>query len=54
MLELAVIHNDPFSSLPMLESQSEIKDPSEFNEFVQVVFWVCEKCLTITASNRCD
>jgi hypothetical protein len=54
MMELAVIHNDPHSGLPMCESLEELSDPSEFNEFVQVVYWVCEECLTIAASNRCD
>jgi len=54
MLELAVIHNDPHSGLPMCESLEELTDPSEFNEYVQVVYWICEKCLTITTSNRCD
>jgi len=54
MMELAVIHNDPHSGLPMCESLGELSDPSEFNEFIQVVYWICEACLTITASNRCD
>jgi hypothetical protein len=54
MKELAVIHNDPRSGLPMVESVEELSDPSRFNEWVQVVYWVCEECLTIAASNRCD
>ena len=54
MMELAVIHNDPNSGLPMCERLEELSDPADFNEFVQVVYWVCEQCLTITASNRCD
>lgn len=54
MMELAVIHNDPHSGLPMCESLEELSDPSDSNEFVQVVYWVCEECLTISASNRCD
>jgi hypothetical protein len=54
MFELATIHNDPFSGLPMCERLAELKKPSDFNEFVQVVYWVCGECLTITTSNRCD
>jgi hypothetical protein len=54
MMELAVIHNDPHSGLPMCETLEELSIPSEFNEFVQVVYWVCEECLTITTSNCCD
>jgi hypothetical protein len=54
MMELAAIHNDPYSSLPMSETLQEISKPSDFNEFIQVVYWVCDKCLTISTSNRCD
>ena len=54
MMELAVIHNDPHSGLPMIESLEELPKPSDFNEFTQVVYWVCEECLTIATSNRCD
>jgi hypothetical protein len=54
MKELAVIHNDPHSGLPMCERREDLRQPSAFNEFIQVVYWVCEECLTLTASNRCD
>jgi hypothetical protein len=54
MMELAVIHNDPHSGLPMTESLEELSKPTDFNEFTQVVYWVCTECLTIAASNRCD
>jgi hypothetical protein len=54
MKELAAIHNDPHSGLPMIESLEELSKPSDFNEFIQVVYWVCEECLTVAASNRCD
>lgn len=54
MLELATLHNDPYSGLPMCQTLEELSDPNEFDEFVQVVYWVCEECLTLTASNRCD
>jgi hypothetical protein len=54
MRELAVIHNDPHSGLPMNEKLEELSEPSDFNEFLQVVYWVCEECLTLTTSNRCD
>jgi hypothetical protein len=54
MLELAAIHNDPQSGLPMIESLEELSGQSDFNEFVQVVFWICEECLTVAVSNRCD
>jgi hypothetical protein len=54
MLELAVLHNDPYSGLPMCQSLEKVSDPEDFNEFTQVVYWVCEECLTLTASNRCD
>ena len=54
MKELAVIHNDPQSGLPMIESLEELSEPSDFDEFTQVVYWVCDECLTIATSNRCD
>ena len=54
MNELAVIHNDPRSGLPMAESLSECKANSRFDEWVQLVYWVCEECLTIAVSSRCD
>ena len=54
MKELAVLQNDPHSGLPMIETLEELSAPSSFNEFIQVVYWVCEECLTIAASNRCD
>jgi hypothetical protein len=53
MLELATIHNDPYSGLPMYQTLDEVSDPRDFDEFTQVVYWVCEECLTLTASNRC-
>lgn len=54
MKELAVLCNDPYSGLPMVESLDELENPSRWNEWVQVVYWVCEECLAIAASNRCD
>jgi len=54
MMELATIHNDPHSGLPMCERLEDLSEPTDFNEFVQVVYWICEECLTITTSNRCD
>lgn len=54
MTELAVINNDPYSGLPMCERLEELSKPTDFNEFIQVVYWVCEECLTIATSNRCD
>jgi hypothetical protein len=54
MKELAAIHNDPHSGLPMIESLEELSEPSNFNEFIQVVYWICEECLTVATSNRCD
>jgi hypothetical protein len=54
MMELAVIHNDPHAGLPMCERLEELTKPTDFNEFTQVIYWVCEKCLTITTSNRCE
>jgi hypothetical protein len=54
MLELATIHNDPYSGLPMCQTLEEVSDPRDFDEFTQVVYWVCEECSTLTASNRCD
>jgi hypothetical protein len=54
MKELAVLCNDPQSGLPMVESPEELENPSRWNEWVQVVYWVCEECLAIAASNRCD
>ena len=50
MKELAVVCNDPRSGLPMVETS----EGPNWNEWVQVVFWVCEECLAIAASNRCD
>jgi len=54
MKELAVLCNDPHSGLPMVESLQDLEHPSRWNEWVQVVYWVCEECLAIAASNRCD
>jgi hypothetical protein len=54
MMELAAINNDPHSGLPMTERLEELSEPSDFNEFTQVVYWVCEECLTIATSNCCD
>lgn len=54
MLEPAVIHNDPQSGLPMIETLEELSKPSDFNEYIQVVYWICEECPTLTTSNRCD
>jgi hypothetical protein len=54
MKELAVLCNDPNSGLPMVESPEELQNRSAWNEWVQVVYWVCEECLAIAASNRCD
>jgi hypothetical protein len=54
MLELATLHNDPYSGLPMCERLEEISEPGDWNEYIQVVYWVCEECLTLTVSNRCD
>ncbi len=54
MKELAVIHDDPQSGLPMVESLESVKGGKRFNEWVQVVYWVCEECFSIAASNRCD
>ena len=50
MKELAALCNDPRSGLPMVDASEH----PHWNEWVQVVFWVCEECLAITASNRCD
>jgi len=52
--ELAVIHDDPASGLPMVEAMEEFRETGSFNEWVQVIYWVCDECLTIAASNRCD
>lgn len=54
MKELANIQNDPQSGLPMVELLGEFRKPSNFNEWVQLVYWVCEECLSIVVSNRSD
>jgi hypothetical protein len=54
MKELAVLFNDPLSGLPMIETIESMKKPLRWNEWIQVVFWICEECLAISASNRCD
>jgi hypothetical protein len=54
MKELAVIFNDPISGLPMTNPIDPSGDQEEWNEYVQVVFWICEECLAITAGNACD
>jgi hypothetical protein len=54
MKELALICDDPKSGLPMVESMQEFSETGSFNEWVQLVYWVCEECLTIAVSNRCD
>ncbi len=50
MKELALLCNDPRSGLPMVDAS----EGPHWNEWVQVVFWVCEECLAIAVSNRCD
>ncbi len=52
MKELAVLFNDPVSGLPMVEAQENRDDSAKFNEWIQVIFWICEDCLAITAANR--
>ena len=52
MKELAVIFNDPFSGLPMVDPISETENLQEWDPYVQVVFYVCEECLSITAMNQ--
>jgi hypothetical protein len=54
MKELAVLFNDPKSGLPMVQSIESVEKASHWNEWIEVIFWICEECLTITASNRCD
>ncbi len=54
MKELAVLFNDPISGLPLVEPGESFQNSRFWNEFVQVVFWICEECLAITASNQCD
>ena len=54
MKELAVLFNDPVSGLPMIETIESVKEWPHWNEWLQVIFWICEECLTITASHRCD
>jgi hypothetical protein len=55
MRELAVICNDPISGLPMVDPIDPFEDQQKtWNEFVQVVFYICPECLAITAQNQCD
>jgi hypothetical protein len=54
MRELAVICNDPISGLPMVDSIDPSGSQNDFNEFVQVVFYICDECLTITVRHQCD
>lgn len=51
MRELAVICDDPHPGLPMATAPGS---DSRGNEWVQVVYWVCDTCFCISASNRCD
>ncbi len=53
MQELAVIHNDPISGLPMIET-ADSPITGHIDESVQVIYWICEECLTLSVSNRCD
>jgi hypothetical protein len=50
---LAVILNDPPRGLPMVEELDE-KTRENWNSTNQVVFQICEGCLTVHASNMCD
>jgi hypothetical protein len=53
MKVLAVIHNDPWCGLPLIERIEDVQDRSA-NHYVQVVYHICPKCLTLHAGNRCD
>ncbi len=54
MKELAVFFNDPYSGLPMIEKASDFESKAINNEWVQLVFWVCDECFAISTSNCCD
>jgi hypothetical protein len=51
---LAAVCNDPMSGLPMIETEEDIESHGVVNRWVQVVFHICEDCLSIRAFNRCD
>jgi hypothetical protein len=54
MKELAAIFNDPISGLPMIDPINLSECQQEWDQNTQVVFWICEGCLAITASNFCS
>jgi hypothetical protein len=52
---LARICNDPTFGLPMIETSEDVeRSHGVVNRWVQVVYHICEQCLTIRAFNRCD
>jgi hypothetical protein len=52
MKELAVIFNDPISGLPMVDPVDPSGDQEQWDPYVQVVFYVCDECLAITAMSQ--
>jgi hypothetical protein len=50
---LAVILNDPRGGLPMIEELND-RTRDNWNSLQQVIYHICERCLTIWATNACD
>jgi hypothetical protein len=53
MTFLAVVLNDPPGGLPMIEELNDSTRES-WNSTQQVIYHICDRCLTIWATNACD
>lgn len=54
MKELAVIHNDPRNGLPLWDPPSVLDEGRDVDHWVQLVYHVCEECLTLRVGLRRD
>jgi hypothetical protein len=52
MKELAVIHNDPARGLPLADPVSKVTQDRDIDHWVQLVYHLCEECLTLRVSWR--
>lgn len=52
MKELAVIHNDPASGLPLWDPVETYTRGDDVNHWMQLVYHICEECLTLRVSLR--
>lgn len=52
MKELAVIHNDPAHGLPLFNSMPHALRGGDIDHWTQLVYHICDECLTLRVSMR--